>query len=301
MNSKKLINSEFGLSHQGTGLSQQLEYETLLFNGLLDAKGGKKGPPSSDPSDPGTTTDPAITDVYISGDSTVDDSQEFNIHLDFYGDLWTDSLKEDFIAAADFLSDLITADIAPDGYDDITIDASLINIDGSGGVLGRAGPTSVWTANDLSASAIMEFDVADATFFDDNYGLWDDIVLHEMIHSLGLGTLWEYQGLLTTVVDDNGTKKPTDDIVSYEYNGAMANFYSNSLYNESVAVIEDSGGSGTAGGHWDEETYFNELMTGYINSFNVLSEMSYGALEDLGYQIDYSVTPDFLTPDILLT
>ncbi len=301
MNSKKLINSEFGLSHQGMGLSQQMEYETLLFNGLLDAKGGKKGPPAPDPTDPGTTPDPAITDVYISGDPNVDDSQEFNIHLDFYGDLWTDSLKEDFIAAADFLSELITADIAPDGYDDITIDASLINIDGSGGVLGRAGPTAVWKANSLSSSAIMEFDVADATFFDDNYGLWDDIVLHEMIHSLGLGTLWEYQGLLTTVVDDNGTKKPTDDIVSYEYTGEMANYYSDVLYNEPVVIIEDSGGSGTAGGHWDEETYFNELMTGYINSINVLSEMSYGALEDLGYEVDYSVTPDFLTPDILLT
>lgn len=292
MNSKKLLNSEFGLSHHGAGLSQQLDDQTWLFDSFLDAKGGEKGKPSDNNTDPGTTN-PEVTDVYISGDPGVNDSEEFNIHLDFYGDLWTDALKEDFIAAADFLSDLITADIAPDGYDDITIDASLIDIDGSGGVLGRAGPTTVWTANNLSASAIMEFDVADAEVFD-SYGLWDDIVLHEMIHSLGLGTLWEYQGLLTTQVDDNGTKKPVDDTISYVYNGAQANYYSDLLYNEPVAVIEDEGGSGTAGGHWDEDTYFNELMTGYINSLNELSEMSYGALEDLGYQIDYTVTPDFL-------
>ncbi|SIQ37967.1 leishmanolysin-related zinc metalloendopeptidase [Marinobacterium stanieri] len=292
MNSKKLLNSEFGLSHQGGGLSQQLDDQTWLFDSFLDAKGGEKGRPSDNNIDPGTTN-PEVTDVYISGDPGVDDSEEFNIHLDFYGDLWTDALKEDFIAAADFLSDLITADIAPDGDDDITIDASLIDIDGPGGVLGRAGPTTAWNESDLSATAIMEFDVADAEVFD-GYGLWNDIVLHEMIHSLGLGTLWEYQGLLTTQVDDNGTKKPVDDTISYVYNGAQANYYSGLLYNEPVAVIEDEGGSGTAGGHWDEDTYFNELMTGYINSLNELSEMSYGALEDLGYQIDYTVTPDFL-------
>lgn len=295
MNSKKLLNSEFGLSHQGAGLSQQLDEQTWLFDSFLDAKGGKKGKPTDENTGPGTTdpSSPEVTDVYISGDPGVDESAEFNIHLDFYGDLWTDALKEDFIAAADFLSDLITADIAPDGYDDITIDASLIDIDGSGGVLGRAGPTTVWNESGLSASAIMEFDVADAEVFD-SYGLWDDIVLHEMIHSLGLGTLWEYQGLLTTQVDDNGTKKPVDDTISYVYNGAQANYYSGVLYNEPVAIIEDDGGSGTAGGHWDEDTYFNELMTGYINSLNELSEMSYGALEDLGYQIDYTVSPDFL-------
>lgn len=136
--------------------------------------------------------------------------------------------------------------------------------------------------------------MADAETFD-ALGLWDDIVLHEMIHCLGLGTLWEYQGLVDPIVNDNGTNKPIDDFIEgYEYNGAKANSYSDQLYGEPVAVIEDSGGAGTAGGHWHEDIYTNELMTGYIDNMNELSKMSYGALDDLGYQIDYTVTPDFL-------
>lgn len=286
MNSKKLINSEYGLSHQGFGLNQGMEYETLLFGAFLDAKGGNGGGQGGkNGSDNGTTTSsPSITDVYISGDDNVLDTAEFNIHIDFYGSLWTDNLKEDFITAADFLSDLINSDIAPDGYDDITIDASLIEIDGEGGVLGRAGPTTVWTANSLSASGLMEFDVADAATFD-SYGLWYDIVLHEMIHTLGLGTLWDYQGLVTTeVIDDNGTKRPIDDTIGYVYNGELANAASLEEFGTEV-IIEQDGGSGTAGGHWDEETYNNELMTGYINDNNILSEVTYAGLVDLGYDV----------------
>jgi len=289
MNIKKLTFSEYGLSKQGLGLSQHLEFQTVVFDSFLDARGGNGG--SGKGGGKGDTTEPEITDTYVSGDDTVADSQEFNIRIDFYGDLWTEELKEDFIASADFLSSLIMNDIAPDGYDDITIDASLVDIDGVNGVLGRAGPSTVWTANSLTATGLMEFDVADAETYD-NLGLWDDIVLHEMIHTLGLGTLWEYQGLLTTeVIDDNGTKKPTDDTVGYVYHGEQANFYSNELFATDV-VIEEEGGSGTAGGHWDEDTYFNELMTGYIDDNNYLSDMTYGALEDLGYQVNYDVSPD---------
>ena len=35
-------------------------------------------------------------------------------------------------------------------------------------------------------------------------------------------------------------------------------------------AVEQDGGSGTAGSHWDEETFNNELMTGYINDGEVL-------------------------------
>ena len=44
-------------------------------------------------------------------------------------------------------------------------------------------------------------------------------------------------------------------------------------------------GSGTAGSHWDEETYDNELMTGYINDANYMSTMSGASFADLGYQL----------------
>ena len=48
--------------------------------------------------------------------------------------------------------------------------------------------------------------------------------------------------------------------------------------------VEGDGGSGTRDSHWDEETFDNEIMTGYINQANYLSEMTVASLEDIGYQ-----------------
>lgn len=49
--------------------------------------------------------------------------------------------------------------------------------------------------------------------------------------------------------------------------------------------VETDGGPGTAGGHWDDDTFGAELMTGYLNqSGNYLSDMTIASLEDLGYE-----------------
>jgi len=60
--------------------------------------------------------------------------------------------------------------------------------------------------------------------------------------------------------------------------------------------VEQDGGSGTAGSHWDEQALINELMTGYINgdtstttvNDNYLSKFSVMSLADLGYKVTYS-------------
>ena len=50
--------------------------------------------------------------------------------------------------------------------------------------------------------------------------------------------------------------------------------------------VEQDGGAGTRDSHWDEETFGNEIMTGYINiSGNYLSDMSIASLGDLGYEM----------------
>ncbi len=112
----------------------------------------------------------------------------------------------------------------------------------------------------------MEFDTADAT----NYfaqGLWDDIVMHELMHVVGFGTLWEY-----------GSRDLVDGTLYVGPAGTSA-------YGGDIPIEQD-GGSGTAGGHWDEDTLDNELMTGYIDASNYLAEYSVMSLDDLGYIVD---------------
>ena len=47
--------------------------------------------------------------------------------------------------------------------------------------------------------------------------------------------------------------------------------------------VETDGGSGTAGGHWDDEIFEDEIMTGFISDENYVSSMTVASLEDLGY------------------
>jgi hypothetical protein len=213
---------------------------------------------------------------YIAGGA--DGAAGFDITINFQGSNWTQALHDRFTAAADFYVKLIAGDV-PDvnvtgkggqtHVDDITITASLANIDGVGNVLGQAGPTSVRTSSSLPATATMQFDIADAADFDSQH-LFDDIVFHEMGHSLGFGSIWDRLGLVDS---------------SSHFTGAKAESASLTDFGTSIINVETDGGSGTAGSHWDETTYNDEIMTGYINDTNYLSHMTAASYGDLGYQL----------------
>jgi len=253
-------------------------HDALIFlETISSARGGKKGKPTGDqPTDDGG--DPNVLSSYTSGDAGA-----YNIDIDFKGS-WTTELQSAFIDSADFLSNTILSDISDVFFrgnviDDIEISASLKSIDGEGGILGQAGPTAIRSSNYLPAQAVMEFDSADATNYE-QLGLWDTIVLHEMLHSIGFGTVWSYQNLLADANSDNPT-----------FTGANATLVYQVLFNDPGATgvpVEQDGGSGTALSHWDEETFDNEIMTGYINQEgNYLSPMTIASLEDLGYDTTF--------------
>jgi hypothetical protein len=266
-------------------------------------RGGGGDEADSGDSGSGGTTGPVAT--YTSGEVDSADSQ-YNITYNFYGtsaDWGLDGLGPDLAAAfvntANYLTSFIIENdatgIDPDlpEIDDIWINVTLESIDGSGGVLASAGPEIIrGTLDDpgLPLQGSMTFDIADAVdlydttdpssaFYNMNFeeNLWDDVVLHETLHVLGLGTLWDLYDL--TVEDNNGTKRPWDDTL--DYIGTLAE-----AERGGDLLIETDGGSGTAGGHWDEDTYTNELMTGAINGEgNYLADFSIAALADLGYEI----------------
>lgn len=211
---------------------------------------------------------------YTAGPS--DGAGGYNITIEFKG-TWTQDLYNVFVSAADRLTDLIIgeiADVTVSGkggrrtVDDILITAELGNIDGSGNVLGQAGPTSIRTASKLPATAIMQFDIVDVNEM--GLATFTDVVLHEMSHSLGFGSIWSTLGLVT-----GGLFTGANAVAEYvDLGGSTAGI-----------PVEQDGGAGTAGSHWDEETFVNELMTGYIDPNNAYSAMSAASFKDLGYVI----------------
>ena len=55
--------------------------------------------------------------------------------------------------------------------------------------------------------------------------------------------------------------------------------------------VEDTGGGGTRLVHWRETVFDNELMTGFIDPVsNPLSLVTIASLEDMGYEVDRSVS-----------
>ncbi|WOK99198.1 leishmanolysin-like peptidase [Canna indica] len=54
--------------------------------------------------------------------------------------------------------------------------------------------------------------------------------------------------------------------------------------------LEDGGGQGTSGSHWEKRLLMNEIMTGSVDTKSVISNMTLALLEDSGwYQVNYSI------------
>ncbi|MGB3800101.1 MAG: leishmanolysin-related zinc metalloendopeptidase [Lewinella sp.] len=158
--------------------------------------------------------------------------------------------------------------------DDILIEVALAPIDGAGGILGQAGPRFVRTEDNLTLSGVMFFDVADLAFLDE-LGLFEEVIIHEMGHVLGVGTLWNFGGRSLREFNSEG--------LPY-FDGRQANVFWNAEGGTYELPIEDQFGPGTQFSHWKEATLNNELMTGFLNlGENPLSRITAGSMRDLGY------------------
>lgn len=172
--------------------------------------------------------------------------------------------------------------------DDLLINASSVSIDGRGGVLGQAGPDRFRSGSRLPYHGSMQFDTADLASMESNGSLLS-VVLHEMGHILGIGTLWSSLGLLTGA----GTSNPrfTGPLATAEYNALFG-------VNESGVPVESDGGSGTRDAHWDDTLFGSELMTGYVGPGTSLplSRMTIASLADLGYSVNYAAADPYTPP-----
>ena len=126
-------------------------------------------------------------------------TSQYNVDIRFLGGL-TPSQQDAFDIAARRWSAIITGDV-PDAtlqgelIDDIRIDAKGDAIDGIGGILGQAGPTWVRSGSFLPIAGVMTFDRDDLQKLEDD-GLLLSVILHEMAHVIGFGTIWSHKGLL---------------------------------------------------------------------------------------------------------
>ncbi len=238
------------------------------------------------------------------------------ISIDFSGPM-SPVQQQTFLDAAAYWNSAITGyDLIYDGNGIITphslsITASIPYIDGVNGTLGSAGwnTANYYDNNPVGAPTValyyadtgqMQFDSADVAALVANNTFYG-VVLHEMAHVLGIGTLW------TGNNNVNGTNYELYTTDSGQYTGANALAQWRDEFNrplDTFVPVELGGGPGTANGHWNEVDgglgltgivsndtgldFRNELMTGWASSPFFISRTTLGALDDLGYTVDYS-------------
>ena len=172
----------------------------------------------------------------------------------------------------------------------VFVDLRVIDGTGSGGVniLGQAGPCVLRTERSPSVGG-MTFDTADLDMLQ-AAGQLETVVLHEMGHVLGVGTLWPERGLLVDSSIELGQGVDTH-FIGPSAQQAFFDVLGGQPYDGSIVPVENSGSPGSADGHWRENVLINELMTPSLGDLGIahpLSLLTVSSLADHGY---YATNP----------
>jgi hypothetical protein len=173
--------------------------------------------------------------------------------------------------------------------DDLLILVTLTPLDGTGNVLGASAPCYIRLQGRLPVVGLMRLDADDLDQLQ-TAGLLQTVILHEMAHVLGFGTIWTDLNLLADASPPPGTDP--------HFTGAQATTAFNAVggasYVASLKVpVENTGGPGTVDSHWRESVFGNELMTGSVNEVNPLSRVTVASMADLGYTVNLAAADPY--------
>ena len=222
----------------------------------------------------------------------------FTPSVRFYGPEPAAYVRTAFTWAADRVRAMVVGDIADipvlnfdlsrcgvqgaslaETVDDVIVFATVTPIDGAGRVLASAGPCVQRTQSRLPLIGVMRFDADDIEALASN-GRLAPVVLHEMLHAIGFGSLWR------DLIAGTGTQDPrfTGPLAAAECMAAGGA----GICADGRVPLENTGGSGTAEVHWRESVFDAEVMTGFVEPTPdmPLSAMTILSLADLGYVVN---------------
>ena len=249
----------------------------------------------------------------LEADVTAKIQTSYDIVVRFFGGSMTAQQRGFFETAAARLEGIIIGDVvdaranqdlsSPDAcdepglptvnedVDDIVIYAAITTIDGPGSVLGSASPcigrNPPGGGPVMVAYGYMKFDVADFGSLSNP----QEVILHEMLHVLGSGTIWESDRAL---ISGKGGADPR--FLGQAAKDACIAMGGAALCATGVP-LENTGGAGTRDFHWRDAVFSNELMTGFYNSgANPLSTMTVASMQDLTFVVNNAAADDYAIP-----
>ena len=186
--------------------------------------------------------------------------------------------------------------------DDVIIFVTLDSIDGPGKILGQSGPCFIRQPGSLPLIGIMHFDTADVASLE-NAGAFSTVILHEMAHVLGYGTIWTGQFGLNLLAGAGSDPHFTGAQALAQFNSHGGAGYSAGAkvpVENCVGFPPGVCGQGSINSHWRESVFVNELMTGFINNgSNPLSVITTASMQDLGYVVNYAASDAYTVVNAL--
>ncbi len=253
----------------------------------------------------------SATSATLGADVTAVVQSDFHIDVRFFGPGMTDDQKALFTNAAARISAVIVGSIPDVTYSNLSVSsacgfpglptvdetihsivifASVMPIDGHGGILAGSGPCLLRNPPVfLPSIGAMLFDSDDLAQMSSE-GILQDVITHEMLHAVGFGTIWDAKDLLLAGGTVNSAFAGTKARQGCLGDGGAA------ICANSVPVENDMI-PGTADAHWRESIFGPELMTGFVNHGPMpLSAITVGSLADLGYTVNPLAADPFVVP-----
>lgn len=278
----------------------------LLSVALLSCGGGSEGPVVPVVDVPGfqiqivyvgATPAPAIVQSFTSAASRIQSAITGDLSSVRVG---TTSTPFEVSACVEPATTFDEAEPVNQVFDDLVIYVKVEAIDGVGQVLGSAGPCLTRTITGHTALGVMRFDSADLQNLSNN-GRLGAVVLHEMLHVVGVGTLWQSKGILadssTPSVRVTGPLAVAACVTDHAGGSVCTG---NAVPTENCLDLSPSVtcGVGTRNSHWKESVFQTELMTGYAGATNPLSKMTLQNLADMGYVVDVGAADAYTVPTV---
>src|SRR4029078_5311129 len=149
------------------------------------------------------------------------------------------------------------------------------------------------SSSGLTSLGLMIFDSADLASMSQR-GILQDVITHETLHVVGIGTLWTDKQLVAATGTPSGAHHGTQGRQGCtDHRGTSTGATAVCAHDDVSSIcatavpVENNGVPGTADAHWRESTFGNELMTGYVNLNGMpLSAITFGSLGDLGYVVN---------------
>jgi hypothetical protein len=268
-----------------------------------------------------------VTTGTLSAQANATVTTAFSVDVRFFGTDPTDQAFSAFVNAAARVRGLVIGDVedfnipselGADGLDlagcgisgvvlhevvdDLIIYATVKSIDGPGRTLASGGPCYVREITGPACGSVaqcygptivgrMTFDADDIAGLVSSNRLLPT-VLHEMLHVVGFGTLWDDKSYFTGA----GTSDP-------RFLGPRAisgcNDAGGAALCASGVPVENVGGPGSADGHWRESIFDTELMTSISEGGTVampLSKMTIQSIGDIGYSVNVLAADPYTIP-----